>query len=241
MDNNRYKLIATGVTLSVYLVAFFSILSYISTVHYSAKIKSSSEEIVIDITAFQPQPKEKEEETPPPKPKEETVPKKAMAVKSVKSLFDDDNTTLDEKDLFSKRHIPPTRRTPKKIDVNDLFDASVERQQVSKNIVDKMEKSTQKDTGNSAASSEGVTDAYFAQVQEAIAAGWNPLARQKGMEASLVLKIARDGSFTFFIRGVNGDKEFLDMLKQHMEKLQRSGLPKPEKSTTINTNFIAKE
>lgn len=240
MDNNGYKAIATGVTFGIYAVAFFSILGYVSTVHYAAKIKPASTEVVIDITMFQPTKPEEKEPTPPPKPEEETVAKKPMPSKSLKSLFDDDNTTLDEKELFAKRHIPPTRRKPK-IDVDELFDASVERQQVSKKIVDKMEASTKSDSGASLAASDGVTDEYFAKVQEAIASGWNPLARQKGMEASLVLKISTDGSFSFYIRGATGDKEFLDMLKQHMEKLQRTGLPKPEKSTTINTNFIAKE
>lgn len=235
MDKQKYKLISSLVTAGIYLALVLFVLDYASIVRYAVKAKQVEQEVVVDITALDikevitektPQVVEKKIE-------------KAPAVKSVKNLFSDVNETFDKEEFFKDKVVVKTRTPKKKISVDELFDTQVARKAGAKKIIEQMESQT--DTGGTSQATEGVSDAYIDQIHAIVSAGWQPLPSQKGMVASMLLKIDAEGGFDFYIKGTNGDREFLDMLKKHMQKLQAVGLPKPDKPRSITINFIAKE
>lgn len=236
MDKRKYQLISTAVSLSVYLGLILFFLDYASVTRYAVKTKPSQQEIEIDITALDVK---QIQDLKPQQPVLEQKVEKLARPKSVKNLFSDINDTSDINELFKDKVVVKTRIKKKKISVDELFDAKAAPKHSTKNIMEKIESVTK--NGGASQPIEGVSDAYFDAVHAAVSAGWNPLASQKGMVATMLIKIQTDGTFAFYIKRVNGDREFLEMLKKHMQELQAIGLPKPEKKTTITINFIAKE
>ena len=235
MDKRKYKLISSFLTGGIYLFLVFSILDYASVTRYAVKTKQTQEEVVVDITALDIK---EVVTTQTPQLAEQKI-EKAPAIKSVKNLFSDTNDSFDREEFFKDKVVIKTRTKKKKISVDELFDTQVARNPGTKKILEKMESTT--DTGGTSQATEGISDAYIDKIHAIVSAGWQPLPNQKGMVATMILRIQTDGSFQFYIKGTNGDHEFLEMLKKHMQELQANGLPKPDKRTTVLINFIAKE
>lgn len=236
MDKQKYKLISSLLTGGIYLALVIFVLDYASVTRYAVKAKPVQEEVVVDITALDIK---EVITTKTPEIVEKKIEKVAPAIKSVKNLFSDTNDSFDKKEFFKDKVVIKTRTKKKKISVDELFDTQVARKPGTKRILEKMESTTQ--TGGTSQATEGVSDAYFDKIHAIVSAGWQPLPTQKGMVATMILRIDLDGSFRFYIKGTNGDQEFLDMLKKHMQKLQAAGLPEPEKKRSVTINFIAKE
>lgn len=236
MDKQKYKRIASFLTGIIYLFLLLFVLDYASITRYAVKTKAAQEEVVVDITALDVK---EIMTTKTPQIVEQKVQKAPAAVKSVKNLFSDSNDSFDSKEFFKDKVVVKTRTKKKKISVDELFDTKVARKPGTKKIIEQME--TSADAGGASLATEGISDAYIDKVHAIISAGWQPLPSQKGMVATMILRIASDGNFRFYIKGTNGDAEFLEMLKKHMQKLQAVGLPKPDKERSVTINFIAKE
>lgn len=236
MDKKKYKIISTIVSLTIYSVILLLVLNQSAALKFSSKKQKPQEEIFVDLTALEVKSEKIVEQK---EIIEEQVAKKKPP-QSVKNLFSDINETFDESNLFKDKAQVLSRKPPKKISVDALFEAKPLPRINSKNIIKNLD-TPQSTTTLTAISSEGVSDEYFSKIQEILARGWYPKADQKGMTATLLIKIDTDGTFDFYIKGVSGDQGFLGMLKQHMQKLQQQGLPKPKKTTSVTINFIAKE
>ncbi len=236
MDKQKYKLISSLLTGGIYVGLVLFVLDYASVTRYAVKTKAVHEEVVVDITALDIK---EVITTKTPQVVEKKIEKVAPALKSVKNLFSDTNDSFDKNEFFKDKVVIKTRTKKKKISVDELFDTQVARKTGTKKILEKIESTT--DIGGTSQATEGVSDAYFDKIHAIVSAGWQPLPSQKGMVATMILNIDIDGSFRFYIKGTNGDSEFLEMLKKHMQKLQAAGLPRPEKKRSVTINFIAKE
>lgn len=241
MDKKKNIAISTIVSVTTYIFLLSFIVGYITTTKYSPKINSKNQEVAVDITAVDMEKKDykqKEQKI------EDTVAKKEEQIyiaKNIKNLFDDVNITYDEKNLFKDSVTQESRRRSKSTTADEREEKSTSAK-LTKNIIQRLEKlDSSSNSGATVFFSDGVSDVYFDKIYEAVSNGWNPKPYQKGMTATVVIKIDRNGEFDYFVKRVTGDDEFLSMLKKHMEQLQKVGLPKPEKKLEVEINFITRE
>lgn len=252
MDKKKNIAISTIVSVTTYIFLLSFIVGYITTTKYSPKINSKNQEVAVDITAVdmekkdykQKEQKNEKEELEKEQKIEDTVAKKEEQIyiaKNIKNLFDDVNITYDEKNLFKDSVTQESRRRSKSTTADEREEKSTSAK-LTKNIIQRLEKlDSSSNSGATVFFSDGVSDVYFDKIYEAVSNGWNPKPYQKGMTATVVIKIDRNGEFDYFVKRVTGDDEFLSMLKKHMEQLQKVGLPKPEKKLEVEINFITKE
>ncbi|MDQ1338919.1 MAG: hypothetical protein QG567_68 [Campylobacterota bacterium] len=253
MDKKKNIAISTVVSVATYIFLLSFIVGYITTTKYSPKINTKNQEVAVDITSVdiekkdykQKEQKNEKEELEKEQKVEDTVAKKEEQIyiaKNIKNLFDDVNITYDEKNLFKDSLTQESRRKSKSTTANEVSEEKSASSKLTKNIIQRLEKlDSGSNSGATVFFSDGASDAYFDKIYEAVSNGWSPKPYQKGMTATVVIKIDKNGEFDYFVKRVAGDDEFLSMLKKHMEQLQKVRLPKPEKKLEVEINFITRE
>ena len=98
-------------------------------------------------------------------------------------------------------------------------------------------------TMRSKASGQGEVDAYMSKLYGILYGSWHPAAIYAGSTATVRLKIAPDGSFSYRLLYPSDNQGFNERLIEYLDGLQRSKLPshKRDKTLVIDVEFKAKE
>jgi len=82
---------------------------------------------------------------------------------------------------------------------------------------------------------------YLKILQENIYSIWETSPEDAGKKAWIIFAIAKDGSFSYYIKSISSGDNFRYRLKQSLDLLKQKKLPPPKDNIRVNVHFIAKE